>query len=65
MRYNLSTMTIPVPEALRLVLSEVPLQQLQERWLDEAQLRDEELEGGTVEAVPGPAVFARIPSRRS
>jgi putative addiction module component (TIGR02574 family) len=40
-------------------------QQIQEMWLDEAQRRDDELEAGTVQAVPGPEVFARIRSRYS
>ena len=46
-------------------LGELSRQQIQDLWLDEAQLRDEELEAGTVEAVPGPEVFARIRSRYS
>lgn len=32
----------------------------EELWLDEVQVRDEELETGTVQSVPGPEVFARI-----
>jgi hypothetical protein len=46
-------------------LGELSPEQIQELWLDEAQLRDEELEAGTVQDIPGPAVFARIRSRHS
>jgi putative addiction module component (TIGR02574 family) len=46
-------------------LGELSPQQIQELWLDEAERRDEELEAGTVQAVPGPEVFARIRRRHS
>src|SRR5262249_45180900 len=46
-------------------LGELSRQQIQELWIDQAQRREEELEAGTVQAVPGTEVFARIRRRHS
>lgn len=35
-------------------------EQLEILWLDEAERRDEEMESGTVQGIPGEEVFARI-----
>ncbi len=41
-------------------LSETELERL---WLAEAERRDEELESGTVKAIPGEEVFERVQGR--
>jgi putative addiction module component (TIGR02574 family) len=46
-------------------LGELSPEQIEELWVAEAERRDQELEAGTVEAVPVPEVFARIRSRHS
>ena len=44
-------------------LGEISAERIQDLWLDEAELRDAELEAGEAESVPGPEVFARIRRR--
>ena len=56
---------VHLAHAIVMSLGEASPQQIQELWLDEAQRRDEEIEAGLVEEVPGPEVFSRIRRRHS
>jgi hypothetical protein len=56
---------VHLAHAMVMSLGEASPQQIQELWLDEAQRRDEEIEAGLVEEVPGPEVFSRIRRRHS
>ena len=44
-------------------LSELSRERLEALWLDEAERRDEEMESGKVNGIPGEEVFSRIESK--